>query len=488
MTPFFKKTVHGRGAFVARQLCLLVLLFGCLSAGAQAADSLRLILNESKSSKSDDLSVRLTFFSSEYVSSNQAFFREGAEGNNRGLSVGASLDKKWGSFGTRINGRNEYSATESWNYLNVYEANLFWQPDKARTVTLGRKLDRWNEWEANWRQGLFQPRYMLNKLRSEEAGLAGLFYNQNTRPVAFAVGFLPVHVPDLGSRFYVEDDKFVSRNPWFNPPAAQFEFREVIGDISYSLDKPTLAEAANHMGGVAKLEVNGVKNYFGRLAAAYKPMPQFLVGFPSSNRVFVSANDDFMSVRVTPRLAYHTLVSHDSIFTIGDWTMSGSITREVPDQDASSEDFTAQQVSSAWITSASVSRPLETEGPLALRMKLGFLKVDGGDAPDKGGFASSTSLFESRYQYKEAYSLGLSKPWRSFARFPLETQVRLVYDRLQNGGVASFSAGLNFTKEWRADLEVDFLGLLNGSAEIEDGFLALYRSNDRVGLGLSYVF
>lgn len=473
---------------MSRISVLSVFFFCCVTSGAQTSDSIRFSVSEAKPTKVTDRTAKLTLFNSEYVSSGQTYFRDGAEGSNRGVSAGGLFDKKWSLFGARVNGRNDYSATEQWNYLNVYEANVSWRLNQDRTMTLGRQLDRWNEWEADWRQGVFQPRYMINKLRNEQAGLAGLFYGQDTKPVALSVGFLPVHVPDLGARFYVEDDKFASRNPWFNPPAAQFEYRQVIGDIRYSLDKPTLSEATNHMGGVAKFEVNGLKNYFGRLAAAYKPMPQFLLGFPSRNRVLVTANEDFMSVRVTPRLVYHTLISHDSIFRAGDWTISASVLREVPDGDASPEDFTAQQVSNAWVTSASVSRPLETEGPLAMRLKLGFLKVDGGDAPDKGDFASSRGLFEPRYQYREAYSLGFSKPWRSLSRFPLETQVRLIYDRLQNGGVASFSAGMNFTKEWRADLEADFLGLFSGPAEVEDGFLALYRSNDRVGLGVSYVF
>ncbi len=465
-----------------------VLLFCWLTAGAQTSDSLRLKLGEAKLQKTSDMKIQLTLFNSEYVSSGQTFFREGAEGNNRGVSAGLVLDKKLGTFEMRINGRNDYSATERSNYLNVYEANVSWRPDADRTVSLGRKLDRWNEWEAAWNQGLFQPRYMTNKLRSEEAGLAGLFLNQSAVPFAFAVGFLPIHIPDLGARFTVENNKFASRNPWFNPPASQFEYRDVIGDIRYSLDKPTLSEGTSHMGGVAKVEANGLKNYFGRLAVAYKPMPQFLLGFPSRNRVLVSANEDFMNVSVAPRVAYHTLISHDSIFQVGSWKMTGSLMREIPDQAASPQDFTAQRVSSAWITSAAASRPLEVEGPFAARLQLGFLKVDGGDEQDTGRFASSRSLFERRYQYKEAYSLGLIKPWRSAFRFPVETQVRLIYDRLQNGGVASISAGFNFTKELRADLEMDFLGLFPGSAEIEDGFLALYRSNDRIGLGLSYVF
>ena len=57
------------------------------------------------------------------------------------------------------------------------------------------------------------------------------------------------------------------------------------------------------------------------------------------------------------------------------------------------------------------------------------------------------------------------------------------YDLVIRGGTIGSATG-----SFRADLEVDFLGLFGGPAEIDDGFLALYRANDRVGLGLSYVY
>jgi hypothetical protein len=204
--------------------------------------------------------------------------------------------------------------------------------------------------------------------------------------------------------------------------------------------------------------------------------------------VFITPTEDFMSVRVTPRFAYHALFSHDSILRAGRWTLSGSLTREVPDEDSSPEDHTAQQVSPATIYAAGISRPLEEDGPYAARIKFGFFKVEGGDARDKGDFAGDTSLFERRYQYLEAYSLGLSKPWRGLGRFPLDTGLRFVYDRIQNGGVASFTVGMNFNRWLRMDLEADFLGLFSGPAQVSDGFLALYRANDRMGVGVSYVY
>ncbi|NJL25261.1 MAG: hypothetical protein HC902_08835 [Calothrix sp. SM1_5_4] len=56
------------------------------------------------------------------------------------------------------------------------------------------------------------------------------------------------------------------------------------------------------------------------------------------------------------------------------------------------------------------------------------------------------------------------------------------------GGVVSLAAGMNFTRELRADFELDILGLLEKSAQVKDGFFSAFRANDRVALGVSYVF
>jgi hypothetical protein len=82
----------------------------------------------------------------------------------------------------------------------------------------------------------------------------------------------------------------------------------------------------------------------------------------------------------------------------------------------------------------------------------------------------------------------LVKPWRGLWRRPLTTGLRALYDRRQNGGVFSFESGMELGEGWSADLQIDFLGLFAGRAEVTDGLLSTYRANDRVALGMSYVF
>lgn len=428
----------------------------------------------------------LTLQSSQYISSGQTYFRKTAKGQNNSLGLSLFHEGRWRGIDGVARLRDEYSATENWNYLDVHEFYASTRIAPDWTVSAGRQRDRWTEWEGPWRQGLFQPRYAENRLHPQTAGLTGLFVQGRGSDLSFSAGLL-AYIPEFGPHFSTEDNRFASANPWFHPPASQFNYRGQISDIHFSLREPDAFDVINHPGGVAKLEFHR-GSYFSRLSYAYKPIPQLLLGFPSRERMKMTANDDYMNIEINTRVLYHQVLDWDNVMQAGPWRLTGSLALERPDSDTGPEDWTSQQVRPAVITALGVSRPLEAEGPNAARVTVSLLKVDGGDAPDGGDFASKRTLFSRRYDYQEAAMVELAKPWRGLLRRPLTTSVRAIYDRRQNGGVFCFESGMDLGEGWSADLQVDFLGLFAGRAEVTDGLLSTYRANDRVALGMSYVF
>jgi hypothetical protein len=449
---------------------VLILIFGTVvSWSAIAAPQSRLVLQNNN-----------------YVSHAQPYFRDSAEafGGNAGVSVEGEW--RFRKFHFQLQGEDQYSATERWNYLNVHELAATYQISNRQAVVLGRRLADWNEWETDWHQGVFQPRYMLNKLRSEPAGLTGLFLEGGHRSFQMTAGLL-ANVPDLGAHFYVRDNQFYSANPWFKPPADAFIYNSNRQEIRYSVDKPSAGEVIAKPGFATKTEYRRGAHLV-RVSYAYKPMPQLLLGFPSRNQVVIGKDDDYMRVRIQPRVVYHRLVNLDYVVKSSAWTWSTSLAHENPVSDSVPDDFTAQQVGPAWISTIKIERMLEEEGPQAARISLGWLKVNGGDRPDRGELASAETLFERRYQFTDAVMVSLRKPIRKALRFPIETEARVIFDRLQNGGVLSLSAGHQLSRATRIAMEADFLGLLDREAAVKDGFLAVYRANDRLGLEVSYVF
>jgi hypothetical protein len=317
--------------------------------------------------------------------------------------------------------------------------------------------------------------------------LVGAFFSSHTENYNATLGILPAFLPDFGPHFYVNNNLFTSQNPWFHPPSSQFSLSSGTGDIHYNLVSPNPQSVVEHPGAAGKFEFKN-KGYLARLSAAYKPLPSFLLGFPSTNQDVLGTGGDFMNISVVPRVAYDRLVNLDNEYTEGSWKFSGSVAYDNPDDNNGPTDWTTQQVRAAEIFSGSVEQRIGDVGPKSASWRIGFLKVNGGDAADRGLFASSETLFTRRFQYYEAYLIGIRKDFLLLSPYPISTDLRVLYDRMQGGGVVSLSTGTEIGHGWRAELEADFLGLLTSTAPITDGFLSTYRANDRVGMGVGYVF
>lgn len=443
-----------------------------------------LILSAISAARTAADTTALRLHNSQYVSSGTAFYREDAAANNASFSVHVQRDKRWRkSLGAKFNVKNEYSASENWNYINVYQAHGHVRIPGGISAQAGRKIETWSSGEDEWRLGSFQPRYMQNKLRPETAGLTGLFVSSAAGSFVWTAGVLPVHVPELGAHFWVRDHKFTSRNPWFDPPAPSYKFRGETNDIHYSVDKPPVTEIMANPGAVAKVE-RSFASFGTRLSAAYKPVPQLLLGFPSLNRVVIGSTNDYLDVAVTPEVIYHWVAGSDVWFRAGGWQFAGTVMHDRPVGNQLRDGWTSQTFDPAWIGTLSAARAvLDGEA----KVKLGFIKIEGGRGRDRGEFAGERSLFEGRFQYDEAYLAAVAVPVRRLLPRLLQTEARVVYDRVQNGGYVTLAAGYDINRDWRLDAEADVLGLL-GDGEGEDGFFSTYRANDRMGMGMTYVF
>lgn len=466
-----------RGAF---SLLMVLPLFSFSSSWAQVSET------RTSFDFQDHASLRLS--NSQYVSSNTGFFRDDARSENTSLTL---LLKKKSRLPLGFEGhfdiKNEYSATENWNYLNVFELYASKRVSGV-DLSLGRKLELWSATDEEWKQGVVHSRYMQNRLTPEPAGLFGFFAGQDRETVSWSVGILPLYIPDIGAHFTVENGRFQSRNPWFDPPVDRFRFRGEDGEIRYSVNQPPVQEIALNPGFITTVESDVGRASSVRLTLAHKPVPQLLLGFPSLNKVFVGTNADYLQVDVTPQVIYHSVAALETWNQVGQWTLSSGVTVDAPIGAAFDESYTKQTYSPAWIYGFTASRPLEEEGRYAARLKFGVLKIQGGAAADRGVFAREKSLFERRFQYDEAYLAALHLPVRGWLRRPIDTETRLVYDRIQNGGTFAFAVGYTVAPRWRVDAEAEFLGLLGGDRQEKNGFLSTYRANDRVALGTSYVF
>ena len=118
-----------------------------------------------------------------------------------------------------------------------------------------------------------------------------------------------------------------------------------------------------------------------------------------------------------------------------------------------------------------------------------YSRVDGGDRPDDGELKAHDTLFERRFQFVESLELGLTGGHLLLKGKSLSWGARAFYDFVQQGGLLLADASWSWNTQWQVWGSVDVMGILdNERAEIQDGFLGEYRANDRVQLGVNYVF
>lgn len=457
----------------------LGLSFGAIQAKAavqQVNSSTTDIGQVSRRISTDAPVIDLELHASQYIDQGQPTFRDGASGSNTSYmfrtagSLYSTVQLKWDL-------ESEYSGTENFNYLRPRELYV-----RYEGFSFGRRKMTYSNWEDQWGQSLFEPRFMDDKLHNSKGGLIGVFVEDQSRYVHWMVGFLPVYLPEFGPHYWIGNNaQFTSRNPWFHPPQSSFSYRDQNHQIDYSTAYPDVGKVITQPGGVAELDWKPSGQTSARLSYAYKPMTQMLLGFPLDGRF--DLHTEHMEIELQPRFIYHQVANLDFNFTGEKNQIGVSVAGEHPVLDQKPSDWELQSVTDALIVSAYDNFALDPSKSWLVSGSI--LKVWGGDRPDKGDVQTTQTLFERRYQYTEAASLGLRKIWRISG---LESGLKVIYDRLQNGLVYSGDLTVHVQKSFAVTAAFDLFHILPGTPEMPDGFIDVYRGNDRLSLGMSYVF
>jgi hypothetical protein len=429
-----------------------------------------------------DFSTDLELHSSQYLDAGQPYFRSGAAANDQsflfrtqGDHTGRSgLSGKWDI-------ETEYSATENWNYFRPHEGYLSYDG-----FSLGRKKLTWSQWEEPWGQSLVQPRFMDDKLNNTQAGLIGLFYEHEGTYVNVRAVFAPIYLPDMGPHYWLAGQHLVSKNPWFSPPQTSFIYQGANTNINYNVDQPNDFDVINRPGGGAMIEWKPSEMMFSRLSWAFLPMTQILFGFPLNGKFNVTTLS--MDLDLTPRFLYHNVVNYDLVVKGTNSEFGLSVADDLPIQDhmAGLPDWEVQNTTNAIIASAYGTYFLNENKSADLTGSL--LKIWGGDQPDSGPVETTLTLFERRYQYTEALSVGARKRWHAQGVPGVESGLKMVYDRLENGMVYSGDFTAYLQRSLALTLAYDYFTLLPGTPQMPDGFINVYRGNDRLSMGVRYVF
>lgn len=464
---------------------IFFIILSCfLTTAVWAQSSLRLKdWRPSMAPRSDQFNVDVQLSQSLFFNQSEPGFS--SSGSDQISEIGLRSDGSWAGLQFDLEGL--YRGGENAGYLKPYE--LF-RTESALGIdwSLGRRKFDWSSTDEFWRQGLFQSRFTEEKWMPESAGLVGLFAAKKLQSgFELRLGFLPLFIPEIGPQFRAQNGSVRSSNPWFRSPPANLTIEEIETPVNYQVSLPELNQVINNPGGIASV---GWRNELTQLKVtyAYKPMPQLIFGFPFGLELAEAQEDVFLAIDVRVRTLYHHLSHVEWQQQMYGLRFINSLSFEAPGPDNTPTSWLSQAVSEAWIASSRLS--VET---VAGDFEVGSLQIWGGEALDRGDFRpESGSVFESRFQFRQAFRLGWTSPkwsssgWLSGGGF-WQTRSELTFDRLQQGLM-----WLNELRYQRPSYgffgRLDVLGLTSENAAERSGFVANYRSNDRLQAGLHVFF
>lgn len=450
--------------------------------------SLKTKIEPRKNRGSSFFNRSLTAYQHTYVSSGTEFFRDGAMPSVTNFDLRLfSKPSQSASGGVDIETR--YNGGEDALYFRPVEFYGKYNVNEKSKIFLGRKKLPWSESDELWKRGLFQPRFMDDPLEAKTAGLIGLFFVRNSGRNQFFAFASPLFIPEFGPQTGIEDEKFVSRNPWFRPPADRLALENGIADIRFGLKTPRTEDVVLNGGGGFGYRYSTDANVFIQANYLYKPMNQFALGFPFVLNLGDEGETTAVELEITPRVSYHHIASA----TLGKNFNDGSrvyaeVIQEQPDDQTPPVSWISKQNGPATVATVTMEKSFSRNSDLFRKAWLSFSNLEGGDEPDAGNFASDQSLFENRYMFQQSAQIGWQGTLLSIRNLALRSVNRAIYDFKQRGYVVSTEWNLTYRKSWSGLFKAEFLGNTDLDGEIQNGFTSLYRANDRVSAGVRYVF
>ncbi|MCB9027016.1 MAG: hypothetical protein H6625_11900 [Bdellovibrionaceae bacterium] len=464
---------------IMRRIPLILLLTSC-QAVAQKAQVTKPIIEASKVKEKDQkitVKIEQNFF---YISKPEGkdFFKKRSmsklgfsyQGQNKSKSLTGDIEYF-------------YSEGENQHYFNLRQA-FYTLSTQNVNIYVGRKKHRWNQAEEYWNMGQWQPRFMWSRLRPEENGLSGVFFQRETSQISWMLFASPIYIPEFGPQFHFENNEFDSANPWFQDPAPRatvpglFESKKVL----YNLYPPSVGEVLQQKS--FAMQVRWHKNpYYCQASFAYKPMNQVLLSVDPVIRIDVEGAPP--GVDVYPFVNEHRLVSGEcgSESSQG-WFGFISF---------SHENHIDKPHTERWVTKrfldTSTATSLVGFKNLRSQFYISLMGLWGGDDLDSGEKASLTdSFFENRYEFYQAIQLGHSRHGRWLSK-PMTWGFKFIWDIQQQAWLWVSDWAVDFKSNIKVFIQADGLAVSKGS-EVgnENSFFHIYKRNDQVSAGVKIAF
>jgi hypothetical protein len=400
-----------------------------------------------------------------------------------------------GSFATNV---------ENYTMFEVPEAYLNWvsqsdtrsarknnRPDFFASnhleVVVGRRRQSWSLLDSEWMAGLTQPLHRFDALRPLEQGLTGVFLGWG-REKFEVVGYTSsVYIPEQGAPFELENGRFTSRSPWFQPPPDKLVLFDQMTAVEYRLQIPAIGSIIKHPSLGLILRYGSLESPGIFAQASFAKKPRNTLSMPFKGQLFLTDTTNYGDVSVYPKVAYHNVGAIDLGWRDPQFSIGLSGLTEVVDKEEVPEDLTYQINEPLTLISPSIEYHFLAAKSWGPRVRLSYLRSYGGAVRSEGSLGSNGNVFGPRTPFSNA--AGLS--WRSLlvnkAAWKLEHGLRWIEEFGEQGTVVMADFRFLFGDAWRFVLSGDVLGSRR-PVDQNDSFIARFRGNDRVSGRVTYVF
>lgn len=373
-------------------------------------------------------------------------------------------------------------------YLSVPNFYMgYSERDTPVEIYLGRKIEEWSAFDEQWKLGVWQPIARWDYIHPETLGLTGAFLKIGKQDVRLRMFATPFFLPDQGPNFELEDGQFKSNNRWFWTPQSEIGVLAQPSKLYFQLARPSEADVINHSGFGVSLDLGKAhRGYWARLSYAQKPRNQLHLGIDGQLQI---SKQGKTQVTIYPEVVYHDVTTAEAGWKSRDLSLWGSVTHDKPIDPDLPQDWVQSELREIYIYGGMLEHSLAFLGWKNSRLRYSYMQID------KGEDLGSTSLLGGsvdssldRFMFEKVFSTEWVQSLRMGPRFGMRYGIKYMYSIPDDAGLFSLKTELLLGSQFIVDFSADVLGASEKADEAGTGLMTRYRTNDRVAVGVTYVF
>lgn len=366
------------------------------------------------------------------------------------------------------------------NYLNIGEFYIQSRQSETQTFFFGRKRMLWNELDARWDMGVWEPLFKWNPLAPERQGLTGLFWQVDKPFYTLMLFASALYLPDQGPSFEIENGSFVKGNPWFRRPPESIRIWSEATAIDYHFDRPNESQMVLQNSFGLKLSFGDPQAFRGQFSYVYKPANQLAIGYDGSLDIGQLKG----VVNLQPQVFYHSLAGGDLSYKVGAVRFGVSGTIDRPNKENNFEEQWTHPV----FEDAVLLSPFVEWNNGRWGVSVQHLDVFGGNVKEEGDLANpNRASLMSRYPYKQAQQIALMTNYGFRKDRRLMGRLSYTHSDKNSFDLIRLSSRFRISALWSVigEMQIVKAGPLSADNQNE---IAQFENNDRLMVGAAYVF